>query len=120
VTERRVVVTSDHEIPDRPAITIEPGDRVDVGERSDEWPAFVLVTATGGAGWVPERYLDAGRPTATVLEPYDTQELAASAGDELTLVVDDPESEWAWCRDAGGRTGWVPHRALDPGRSAPA
>lgn len=42
---------------------------------------------------------------------YDTQELPASEGETVQLVLDDPESGWAWCRNADGREGWLPHRA---------
>ena len=110
----RVVAAVDHEIPDTPPITIAPGDHVEVLERSDEWPAFVLVSTASGSGWVPERYLDGNRPTAAALRPYDTQELPARAGEQLTVLVDDPESQWSWCQNAQGRTGWVPHSALRP------
>ena len=112
MSHTRVQVLSDHEIPESSPITIEPGDQVDVGERSEEWPAFVQITAASGSGWVPERYLDPNRPTATVLHPYDTRELPAQAGEELTVLEDDPESEWSWCQNEAGRTGWVPHSAL--------
>ncbi|WP_425955639.1 SH3 domain-containing protein [Xylanimonas sp. McL0601] len=107
-----VVVTSDHVIPDRPPIEPRPGDRADVGEQSTDWPAFVLVTTASGSGWVPERYLDDERPTATVLHPYDTRELPASAGERLTVIEDDAESGWSWCANTAGRTGWVPHEVL--------
>ena len=109
---REVVVTSDHEIPERAPIAIQPGETVEVVEQSPEWPAFVLVTTASGSGWVPERYLDGNRPTATVLRPYDTQELPASAGERLTVLEDDPESGWSWCVNAAGRTGWVPHEVI--------
>ena len=32
-----------HGVPDRPPIVVLPGDELTVGERDDEWPAFVLV-----------------------------------------------------------------------------
>ncbi|MFA3843305.1 SH3 domain-containing protein [Streptomyces aureus] len=85
------------------------------GERDTEWPAFVFFTTDSGAGWVPERYLDASRPTATVQHAYNTQELPVAAGDELVMVEDDPESGWSWCEDSPGCAGWVPHRARPKG-----
>jgi hypothetical protein len=112
VSAPRVVVTSGHEIPENAPIQLASGDEAEVGERSDEWPAFVFVTTASGSGWVPERYLDDGRPVATVLHPYDTQELPARDGERLTVLADDAESGWSWCRNAEGRTGWVPHSAL--------
>ncbi|MDN4483154.1 SH3 domain-containing protein [Demequina lignilytica] len=105
-------VVMDHEIPDRAPLVIAPGERVTVGERDTEWPAFVLVTAAAGEGWVPERHLDAARPVATVLSGYDTRELPVAAGDSVEPLRDDAVSGWCWCRDLGGREGWVPHRVL--------
>lgn len=64
---------------------------VQVGEQDTAWTDFVIVTTDSGAGWVPERYLDASRPTATVRHAYNTQELSVAAGDELVMVEDDPE-----------------------------
>ncbi|MFI5953256.1 SH3 domain-containing protein [Cryptosporangium sp. NPDC051539] len=111
----RVRVQNRHQVPDRRPITIRPGERVEVGDRDDEWPAFVFVTNVEGQGWVPERHLDLARPTATVRTPYDTRELGVSAGATVTVIRDDPESEWAWCRDDAGNEGWVPHRVLGAG-----
>jgi hypothetical protein len=102
------VLLLDHEPPDRPPLRVSVGDQVQVGERDDEWPAFVFVTAGGGTGWVPVRYIEDG----IVVAAYDTTELRAAARDVVEVIVDDPESEWAWCRDARGDEGWIPHRAL--------
>lgn len=111
-----VTVVDDHEVPARPAIRIVPDDEVAVGHRDTEWPAFVFVTTTEGSGWVPERYLNADRPTAKVIHAYDTQELQATTGTVLTLIEDDPDSGWSWCVSADGQAGWVPRRALELNR----
>ncbi|WP_084104043.1 SH3 domain-containing protein [Demequina sp. NBRC 110056] len=109
--QRRRIV-ADHEIPERAALRIEPGDVVEVGDRDTEWPAFTFVSADAGAGWVPERHLSAARPRAVVQVAYDTQELAVAAGDEVEIVSDDAASGWSWCRGPAGDEGWVPHRCL--------
>ncbi|SDT60180.1 SH3 domain-containing protein [Jiangella sp. DSM 45060] len=109
-----IVAAAGHEIPERAAIRIEPGETVEVGERDTTWPAFVFVTTTSGSGWVPERHLNDERPRAVVVHGYDTQELPVSAGERLTVTADDPESGWSWCVNAAGRAGWVPHSALRP------
>ena len=106
----RRVVTADHEPPARPPLQVAAGERVQVGRRDDEWPAFVFVTAEGGSGWVPARHIDEG----VVVTAYDTTELRAAAGDVVEVVADDVESGWAWCRDVRGGEGWIPHRALGP------
>ncbi|WP_453984331.1 SH3 domain-containing protein [Brevibacterium casei] len=108
----RYVLTADHEIPDRPPLTLEPGDSVEVGDQDTEWPAFVFVTAPRGTGWVPARHIDIDGPVGTVRVGYDTTELPASSGDYVDLVRDDPESGWSWCRNSDGREGWIPRRVL--------
>ncbi len=108
----RFILTADHEIPSRPPLIVSPGDIVTVGERDTQWPSFVFVSGDAGSGWVPARHIAADGTTGTVLTAYDTTELPAASGDSVELVQDDPESGWAWCRDANGREGWVPHRVL--------
>lgn len=110
----RCVLTADHEIPRRDPVVLEPGEVVQVGERDTEWPAFVFVTTSHGTGWVPVHHLDVSGTVGTVRVGYDTTELPASAGESVTLVRDDLESGWSWCRNAAGREGWIPHRVLAP------
>jgi hypothetical protein len=109
---RVAVAKSPHDIPDRPAIRVEIGDRVGVGERDSEWPAFVFVTTERGSGWVPERHLDRQGASAVVLEGYDTTELATGEGEELEVLHEDLASGWLWCRANNGGEGWVPARTL--------
>ena len=108
----RVVARSAHEIPDRPPIRVEVGNRVSVGERDSEWPAFVFITGENGSGWVPERHLDPRGLSAVVTEEYDTTELPTEEGEELELIREDLTSGWVWCRADNGREGWVPERTL--------
>lgn len=108
----RCLVTADHEIPDRPPLTVTPGESVTVGERDTEWPAFVFVTSEHGTGWVPARHLEIEGTTGVVRVAYDTTELPARTGETVELLSDDPESGWAWCRNDRGTEGWIPHRAL--------
>lgn len=108
----RRVLTADHDIPERAPLALVPGDVVQIGERDTEWPAFVFVTASRGAGWVPSRHIEMDGSVGTVHIGYDTTELPASSGEVVDIVRDDPESGWSWCRNAGGREGWIPHRVL--------
>lgn len=91
---------------------LEPGEVVQVGERDTEWPAFVFVTSPQGSGWVPARHIDIDGSVGTARVGYDTTELPASSGENVTVVRDDPESGWSWCRNDDGREGWIPHRVL--------
>lgn len=107
-----VVARSPHEVPVRPPIRVEVGDRVKVGERDSEWPAFVFVISETGSGWIPERHLDRQGTSAVVTQGYETTELATEVGDELEVLHEDLLSGWLWCRAKNGREGWVPERTL--------
>jgi hypothetical protein len=109
-----VVAHSGHRIPQRPPIQLEVGERVEIGERDDDWPAFVFVTTGRGSGWIPERHLDRHGPAAVVNEVYDTTELPTSRGERLEVLREDRLSGWMWCRAGDGREGWVPERTLSP------
>lgn len=111
---RLVVARSKHEIPQRPPIQVQVGERVEVGERDDTWPAFVFVTNGQGSGWVPERALDREGPVAVVTEAYDTTELPTSRGERLEVIREDRRSGWMWCRAESGREGWVPEATVSP------
>lgn len=111
---RRVIAQSSHQVPGRDPLLLRPGDQVQAGERSDEWPEFVFVTAGNGAGWVPARFLSVASGPAVVMEPYDTTELATEAGQELTVLAEDIQSGWLWCRSGAGREGWVPVSTIRP------
>jgi len=106
------VAASSHQIPERPPIRVRVGDRVVVGDRDSDWPAFVFVTAEAGSGWVPERHLDRHGAGATVTEAYDTTELPTEEGQELEVLREDRAGGWLWCRAQSGREGWVPERTL--------
>lgn len=103
-----------HAIPERSPIQVMPGQRVQVGQRDTDWPAYVFVTTDDGAGWVPERYIDISVDPAVVISDYNTTELPTTAGEELTLVKRDDPSGWAWVRNAEGQEGWVPLRTVEP------
>jgi hypothetical protein len=115
VSMRRVVAKVAHEIPDRPPLRLNVGQRVDVGERDTEWPEFVFVTAPQGCGWVPARYLSAPSGSAVVRTGYDTTELPTHVGEVLDVAAEDLASGWVWCRSREGREGWVPLKTLDVG-----
>ncbi|WP_243226533.1 SH3 domain-containing protein [Microbacterium sp. CIAB417] len=61
---------------------------------------------------MPARHIDIDGTAGMVRTGYDTTELPARAGDVVEILADDAESGWSWCRDATGREGWVPNRAL--------
>jgi mannitol-1-/sugar-/sorbitol-6-/2-deoxyglucose-6-phosphatase len=116
-----VRVTAEHRGSKRTPIRVAPGDVLTLGERDDEWPAFVLVTKSDGSqGWVPSRILTrtgsrssdlfTARPQFT----YDTTELDVDPGAELQVVEPDLGSGWLWCRSGSGTEGWVPLSCVEP------
>src|SRR3954454_5852479 len=109
----RVRAIERHVPSERAPLRVVAGEYVTAGERDTDWPAFVLVSADSGSGWVPSRYLSGESGRVEVLVPYDTTELATEAGDILEVVERDDESGWLWCRDQAGREGWVPARRVE-------
>ena len=84
-------------------------------EASEEWPAFVLVkNEKGERGWVPERYLRRHGNNAVALRGYDTTTLNPAVGEFLTVLEEDIEGGWSWCRDKKGRIGWFAVDHLTP------
>ena len=112
---QKVRVVATHRPSQTPPIQVRPGDLLQVHERDDEWPAFVKVTTpAGGSGWIPSRHLSAAGGSATVITPYNTQELAGLPGEVLTVVERDDVSGWHRCRNAQGQEGWIPVRSVEP------
>ena len=109
---RRARAIASHRPPDRPAIQVQAGDRVTLGERDTEWPQFVWTAlASGLGGWVPSALFDAEGGQASALQDYDTRELEVAAGDTLTLHRE--LAGWWWATNASGDGGWIPARAVE-------
>jgi len=84
-------------------------------EKSERWPAFVLVlNERGGRGWVPARYLKRQGKKALAMQRYDTTTLDPLKGDILTVMQEDLEGGWLWCRDSTGKEGWFPIDSITP------
>lgn len=94
-----------------PPLVMLPGEtlEIDESEKSNSWPAFVLVlNKNGGRGWVPKRFLkyEIGGKKASVIKGYDTTTLNPSKGETLTVLEEDREGGWVWCRSKDGKEGW--------------
>jgi len=93
----------------QPPLVVRPGEYVEVGEKSDEWPAFVFVTTEDGRrGWIPERILSLSGSRSTVLRTYDTTVLEPAVGESLEVLEQDAEGGWLWCRNSRKLEGWYP------------
>lgn len=99
-----------------PPLVVRRGETVQVGERSDEWPAFVFITTSHRQrGWIPSRILRREGTSGHVRKGYDTTTLDPRVGEELEVITEDVEGGWLWCRDARSRVGWFPKNHLDIG-----
>jgi SH3-like domain-containing protein len=105
-----------HAVPSQPPIRVAAGQSVQVGDQDTTWPAFVFITIDDGSGWVPARHIDVRSRPAVMVAPYDTTELATTAGELLTVVSVDDLSGWTEVRNARGREGWVPSDTIEPAR----
>lgn len=112
---RREVVRS-HAASHSDPISLEPGDRVAVGRRSEEWPAFMWCAGPDGReGWVPDTVLSpAGPHLATAVRTYEARELTVEAGEQVEVV--EAVGGWSWCLTDGGSSGWLPDDVLGPER----
>jgi uncharacterized protein YgiM (DUF1202 family) len=92
----------------QPPFIMRRGETLTVeDDPSNEWPAFVLVTSKKGEkGWVPKRYLRRHGKKAIAIGQYNTTTLDPSEGEALTVIEEDTESGWVWCRDKAGNLGW--------------
>ncbi|RMH93382.1 peptide-binding protein [Lysobacter pythonis] len=111
---RQARVIAAHRVPDHPPIRVGVGERVRLGGRDGDWPAFVWITrADGLGGWIPRDLLAAepdGRH-AIAQDTYDTLELAADAGETLRLYRE--QAGWWWAENRHGARGWFPARHLE-------
>jgi uncharacterized protein YgiM (DUF1202 family) len=101
----------------QPPLNMRRGEVLQVveKEKSERWPTFVLVVnESGGRGWVPERHLRRQGKEAVATLEYDTTTLNPSKGDILTVLKEDNESGWLWCRDPKGKEGWFAIDSVAP------
>lgn len=97
-----------------PPLVLTPGTEVTVGERSTEWPAFVLVTTPSGAvGWVPERVVERVGDKWVAKEEYDTTTLDPAPGETLTGLEEDRDAGWILCERTPSDAGWFPKSYLE-------
>ncbi len=113
----RYRVIEAHTGPDRPLLSLRPGERVTVGETykgPEGWPDWVWCVSEAGIGaWVPLPILETtGEGTALAREAYDSRELDVEGGDEVT--GERETCGWLWCaRERDGASGWVPREKLE-------
>jgi hypothetical protein len=92
-------------------IRLRAGEELAATGREGEYPGWLWGTNhSGRSGWVPVAYLEHRGATSVARRDYDAVELAVEAGDELIVTLQ--ESDWLWCTNRRGASGWVPAGAV--------
>lgn len=106
-------LTRDVEADDALPLTLQAGDRVNVGAAHPDWPDYFWCDDGGlCAGWVPRGVLHITGAAATAKTEYCSQHLNASAGDEVRIMWKGDGFPSIWCEDKDGERGWIPHDAV--------
>ncbi|HYY92424.1 MAG TPA: SH3 domain-containing protein [Candidatus Dormibacteraeota bacterium] len=104
-----VVVGYDSQYPD--PLSMEPGDKLKIVKKDDEWPGWVFCEAENGKrGWVPENGLKIAADSAVAQQSYIAREVSVMEGE--ILRIERVESGWAWVTNMTNETGWVPLKNL--------
>jgi len=93
-------------------LVLAKGDKIVLGERDSEYPAFIWATnRQGKSGWVPVNVLDRSIDEAYALQAYSACELDADLGEVVDLVYET--GGWWWAQNKLGKCGWLPASALE-------
>ena len=96
-----------YQASDPEPLVIRAGERLTVGENSDQWPAYVwCVNQAGKGGWVPEAFLEREGDSGVARRDYSAAELTVSVGEEL--VLGEKAGGWFWATNRANCSGWVP------------
>jgi multidrug efflux pump len=87
---------------------------VHLRQRSDAEPGWVYgISPDEKEGWIPQQWLRIEGNRGTLLRDYDATELSLEVGDELSVT--QALNGWYWARNAAGKEGWIPARAVRRG-----
>ena len=105
---------ADYEEKDSHPLYLRSGDEVTAGPEDCAWPGWIWVTdAKDRAGYVPGNILQAlGGGRHMVTADFDPSVLTIKRGDQLESLRQI--HGWHWCRNEGGREGWVAGYLLRP------
>jgi len=101
-------VIAAYQSPYADPVVFAVGEEVAIAEKACEWPGWVWCTRRDGQSrWVPESYVERkGDDMAVVGRDYEATELSVTVGEELAMG--ERESDWVWCTNQKGHSGWVP------------
>jgi hypothetical protein len=100
-------VVSEYQSAYTDPLVIRAGEKLTASDRDSEWAGWVWCTnQMGKSRWVPEKYLARKGNDCTALCDYEATELAVRVG--VILELGQEESDWVWCANQSGQSGWVP------------
>lgn len=108
------VANADYEEKDSKPLALTAGDEVTVGPEDRTWPGWVWACDDNErSGYVPEQILEPmGEGRFAAMEDFDPTVLTVKRGDELDSLRQI--HGWHWCRNMGGKEGWVAGYLLRP------
>lgn len=111
----RYVVIKAHTSNYPTPITLEKGEEVLLGRKSEEgeWPNWIYCSTLDRSmeGWVPEQVLCSPHShRSLVKEQYNARELNVIIGSEVRGFK--KLNGWIWCSDSEGEKGWLPESHL--------
>jgi uncharacterized protein YgiM (DUF1202 family) len=105
--EKHGRVRESYQTPYPDPLILKAGETVTIKERESEYVGWLWCVADAGkSGWVPEQYVEREAEYGRLLRNYDATELSVAKGDRLLLHFE--ESDWVWCTNRQGQSGWVP------------
>jgi len=88
------------------------GEKLGVISKPSEWEGWVwCIKPDGTSRWVPESYVHREGDHCVAQRDYESTELSVEVGELLSLG--EKESDWFWCTNQQGRSGWVPAENIE-------
>jgi uncharacterized protein YgiM (DUF1202 family) len=100
-------VIAEYQSPYSDPVVFSAGEELTIGEKESAWSGWVWCTNRDGKSrWVPETYVEQKGDVGVMRRDYEATELSVTVGEEL--VMGEEESDWIWCTNQKGQSGWVP------------
>ena len=95
-------------------IEFRRGERLNLGQRDDEYPGWVWTTTEdGNQGWASLALMDLiDERNAIAQSDYSARELETDPGDRVEVLKQ--LNDWSWVIPQAGEPGWVPSHTLAP------
>ncbi len=100
-------VIAEYQSPYSDPVVFSAGEELTIGEKESEWSGWVWCTnQEGKSRWTPETCIEQKGDIGVMRCDYEATELSVTVGEEL--VMGKEESDWVWCTNQEGKSGWVP------------